>query len=140
MSKLINFTIDGKAVTAKKGETILTVARREGIYIPTMCYISKTTPCASCRMCVVEAAGVDGLVLSCNTPPTNGIAITTNSDVLEQERTNIMKLYDVNHPLECGVCDKSGECDLQNKTLEFDVAQQNFSAKDQHRQIENWGL
>jgi NADH-quinone oxidoreductase subunit G len=91
-------------------------------------------------MCVVEAAGVDGLVLSCNTPPTNGIAITTNSDVLEQERTNIMKLYDVNHPLECGVCDKSGECDLQNKTLEFDVAQQNFSAKDQHRQIENWGL
>jgi len=140
MSKLINFTIDGKAVTAKKGETILTVARREGIYIPTMCYISKTTPCASCRMCVVEAAGVDGLVLSCNTPPTNGIEITTNSDVLEQERTNIMKLYDVNHPLECGVCDKSGECDLQNKTLEFDVAQQNFSAKDQHRQIENWGL
>ncbi len=140
MSKLINFTIDGKAVTAKKGETILTVARREGIYIPTMCYISKTTPCASCRMCVVEAAGVDGLVLSCNTPPTNGIVITTNSDVLEQERTNIMKLYDVNHPLECGVCDKSGECDLQNKTLEFDVAQQNFSARDQHRQIENWGL
>jgi NADH-quinone oxidoreductase subunit G len=140
MIKMINFTIDGKAVTAKKGETILTVARREGIYIPTMCYISKTTPCASCRMCVVEAAGVEGFVLSCNTPPTNGIEITTNSDVLEQERTNIMKLYDVNHPLECGVCDKSGECDLQNKTLEFDVAQQNFSAKDQHRQIENWGL
>lgn len=140
MNNLINFTIDGKAVSAKKGETILTVARREGIYIPTMCYISKTTPCASCRMCVVEAAGVDGLVLSCNTPPTNGIEITTSNDVLEQERTNIMKLYDVNHPLECGVCDKSGECDLQNKTLEFDVAQQNFSAKDQHRQIENWGL
>ncbi|MDD2358168.1 MAG: NADH-quinone oxidoreductase subunit G [Thiovulaceae bacterium] len=140
MNSLINFTIDGKAVSAKKGESILTVARREGIYIPTMCYISKTTPCASCRMCVVEAAGVEGLVLSCNTPPTNGIVITTNSDVLEQERTNIMKLYDVNHPLECGVCDKSGECDLQNKTLEFDVAQQNFSARDQHRQIENWGL
>ncbi|WP_345980251.1 NADH-quinone oxidoreductase subunit G [Sulfurimonas sp. HSL3-2] len=140
MSNLINFKIDGRAVIAKKGETILTVARREGIYIPTMCYISKTTPCASCRMCVVEAEGVDGLVLSCNTPPTEGIEITTNSDVLHQERTNIMKLYDVNHPLECGVCDKSGECDLQNKTLEFGVAKQNFSARDQHRKIENWGL
>ena len=140
MSKLINFKIDGKAVTAKKGETILTVARREGIYIPTMCYISKTTPCASCRMCVVEAAGVNGFVLSCNTPPTEGIEITTNTEALHNERTNIMKLYDVNHPLECGVCDKSGECDLQNKTLEFNVAKQNFSAKDQHRQIEDWGL
>jgi NADH-quinone oxidoreductase subunit G len=140
MNNLINFKIDGKAVTAQKGETILTVARREGIYIPTMCYISKTTPCASCRMCVVEAKGVDGFVLSCNTPPTAEIEITTDSKALHKERTNIMKLYDVNHPLECGVCDKSGECDLQNKTLEFNVEKQHFSAKEQNRQIENWGL
>ena len=140
MSKIINFKIDGKEVSAQKGETILQVARKNEIYIPTMCYISKTTPCASCRMCVVEAEGVEGFVLSCNTPPTEGINITTNNVELEQERTNIMKLYDVNHPLECGVCDKSGECDLQNKTLEFNVAQQNFSAKDQSRKIEDWGL
>ena len=135
----INFTIDGRPVSAERGETILNVARREGIYIPTMCYISKTTPCASCRMCVVEAEGVEGFVLSCNTPPTEGVSITTSSEALETERTNIMRLYDVNHPLECGVCDKSGECDLQNKTLEFGVARQNFSAKDQHRKIEHWG-
>ena len=140
MSKIVNFKIDGKDVKAQKGETILQVARANDIYIPTMCYISKTTPCASCRMCVVEAEGVDGFVLSCNTPPTEGIEITTNNVELEQERVNIMKLYDVNHPLECGVCDKSGECDLQNKTLEFDVGQQNFSAKDQARKIENWGM
>ena len=140
MEKIINFTIDGQNVEAKKGETILQVARKNDIYIPTMCYISKTTPCASCRMCVVEAEGVDGMVLSCNTPPTEGINITTNTAELELERTNIMKLYDVNHPLECGVCDKSGECDLQNKTLEFNVDQQTFSTREQHRPIENWGL
>ena len=140
MSKIVNFKIDGKNVSANKGETILQVARANDIYIPTMCYIAKTTPCASCRMCVVEAEGVEGFVLSCNTPPTEGIEITTNNAELELERTNIMKLYDVNHPLECGVCDKSGECDLQNKTLEFDVSQQNFSAKDQPRKIEDWGL
>lgn len=140
MDKIINFTIDGKNVEAKKGETILQVARQNDIYIPTMCYISKTTPCASCRMCVVEAEGLEGFVLSCNTPPTEGANITTNSNDLEHERTNIMKLYDVNHPLECGVCDKSGECDLQNKTLEFDVGQQNFAAKDLSRKIEDWGL
>jgi len=140
MSKIVNFKIDGKDVKAEKGETILQVARKNDIYIPTMCYISKTTPCASCRMCVVEAEGVEGFVLSCNTPPTEGIEITTNNAELEVERTNIMKLYDVNHPLECGVCDKSGECDLQNKTLEFNVGQQNFAARDQQRPIENWGL
>ncbi len=140
MDKIINFTIDGKSVEAQKGETILQVARKNSIYIPTMCYISKTTPCASCRMCVVEAEGLEGFVLSCNTPPTEGVEITTNSNKLEHERTNIMKLYDVNHPLECGVCDKSGECDLQNKTLEFNVGQQNFAAKDISRKIENWGM
>ena len=140
MSKIINFKIDGKDVKAKKGETILQVARANDIYIPTMCYISKTTPCASCRMCVVEAEGVDGFVLSCNTPPTEGIEITTNNAELEQERTNIMKLYDVNHPLECGVCDKSGECDLQNKTLEFNVGVQNFATREQQRGVEHWGL
>ncbi len=140
MDKIINFIIDGKNVEAKKGETILQVARKNDIYIPTMCYISKTTPCASCRMCVVEAEGLDGFVLSCNTPPTEGVEITTNTEALEHERTNIMKLYDVNHPLECGVCDKSGECDLQNKTLEFDVGQQNFAAKDLSRKIEEWGM
>ncbi len=140
MEKLVHFTIDGVNVEAKRGETILQVARANDIYIPTMCYISKTTPCASCRMCVVEAEGVDGFVLSCNTPPTEGVNITTNNAALEVERTNIMKLYDVNHPLECGVCDKSGECDLQNKTLEFDVGQQNFSTREQHRPVEHWGL
>ena len=140
MEKVINFQIDGKDVTAKAGETILQAARQNDIYIPTMCYISKTSPCASCRMCVVEAEGVDGFVLSCNTPPTEGVKITTNSKELELERTNIMKLYDVNHPLECGVCDKSGECDLQNKTLEFNVSQQNFTARDQLRKVEDWGL
>ena len=140
MSNLINFKIDGISVEAKRGETILNVARKNGIYIPTMCYISKTTPCASCRMCVVEAGGVDGFVLSCNTPPTEGIEITTNTPALELERVNIMKLYDVNHPLECGVCDKSGECDLQNKTLEFNINRQNFSARDQLKEVKNWGL
>lgn len=140
MSDLINFKIDGISVEAKRGETILNVARKNGIYIPTMCYISKTTPCASCRMCVVEAGGVDGFVLACNTPPTDGIEITTNTPALELERTNIMKLYDVNHPLECGVCDKSGECDLQNKTLEFNVSRQNFSARDQSKSVKEWGL
>lgn len=136
---MINFTINGQNVTALKGETILQAARKAGFYIPTMCYLEKTTPCASCRLCVVETDKVDGLILSCQTPPTEGLAVTINSENLEKERANIMRLYDVNHPLECGVCDKSGACDLQNKTLEFGISAQHFSAKDQARKIEHWG-
>ncbi len=137
---MIKFKIDGHNVEALQGETILNVARREGIYIPTMCYLEKTTPCASCRMCVVEAEGTDGFLLSCQTPPIEGLEVTTDSNDLETERKNIMRMYDVNHPLECGVCDKSGECDLQNKTLEFGIDRQHFSAKDQRRDIKHWGL
>ena len=137
---MINFTINGQNFTALKGETILQAARKAGFYIPTMCYLEKTTPCASCRLCVVETDKTEGLILSCQTPPTEGLAVTIDSDRLNAERTNIMRLYDVNHPLECGVCDKSGACDLQNKTLEFGVSAQHFSAKDQHRKIEHWGL
>ncbi|SMC08988.1 NADH-quinone oxidoreductase subunit G [Nitratiruptor tergarcus] len=135
---MVKFYIDGKEVVAQKGETILQVARREGIYIPTMCYLSKVKPIESCRLCVVEVEGVDGFVLSCQTPVTPDINVITNSPELYEHRQNIMKLYDVNHPLECGVCDKSGECDLQNKTLEFNVGSQEFTAKDQYRPIQYW--
>ncbi|MGD9970758.1 MAG: 2Fe-2S iron-sulfur cluster-binding protein [Sulfuricurvum sp.] len=137
---MINFTINGQPVTAQKGETILQAARKAGFYIPTMCYLEKTTPCASCRLCVVETDKTDGFVLSCQTPPTEGLSVTIDSETLKAERTNIMRMYDVNHPLECGVCDKSGACDLQNKTLEFGVDRQLFSAKEQQRSIEHWGL
>jgi NADH-quinone oxidoreductase subunit G len=90
-------------------------------------------------MCIVDVEGVDGAILSCQEKATDGAVVTTNNTELYQERQNIMKLYNVNHPLECGVCDKSGECDLQNKTMEFDVEEQPFTARDQHRPVENWG-
>ncbi len=137
---MIKFYIDSKEVTAAKGESILDVARRENIYIPTMCYLPKASANASCRMCSIEVKGQDGFVLSCNTPPIEDIEVITDSDSLFKERQNIMKLYNVNHPLQCGVCDKSGECDLQNKTLEFDISEQSFAVRDQARKKKKWGI
>ena len=137
---MTKFFIDEKEVVAQKGETILNVARNNGIYIPTMCYLEKVSPISSCRLCVVDVEGTDGFVLSCQTPPVEGIKVTTNSSELHKHRKNIMKFYNVNHPLECGVCDKSGACDLQNKTLEFGVDCQDFSAKEHTRKIDNWGM
>jgi NADH-quinone oxidoreductase subunit G len=137
--KAIAVTIDGKVCESTFGKTILDIARENDIYIPTMCYLTKVQPIASCRMCIVDVEGVDGMILSCQEKATDGAVINTQNDELHKERQNIMKLYNVNHPLECGVCDKSGECDLQNKTMEFDVEVQNFTARDQHRPVENWG-
>ena len=139
-NKMINFKIDGVSVSASKGESIIDAARRIGAYIPTMCYLPKTTPNASCRMCSVEVVGHEGFVLSCNTPPVEGIEVITDSEKLYKERQNIMKMYNVNHPLQCGVCDKSGECDLQNKTLDFGIAEQTFAVRDQARKKKKWGV
>jgi NADH-quinone oxidoreductase subunit G len=136
----IKFYIDGQEVFAKKGETILDVARNNGKYIPTMCYLPKVSPIASCRLCVVKVEGVEDFVLSCQTPPTEGINVQTSSDELFKYRQNIMKLYNVNHPLQCGVCDKSGACDLQDKTLQFSVDSQSFSVKEQMKKNKNWGI
>jgi NADH-quinone oxidoreductase subunit G len=91
-------------------------------------------------MCCVEVEGQEGFVLSCNTPPVEGIEVRTDSDALYRERQNIMKMYNVNHPLQCGVCDKSGECDLQNKTLDFGVSEQTFAVRDQKRKKKKWGV
>ncbi len=138
--KEITITIDGKEIKTQWGKTILEVARENGIYIPTMCYLTKVEPIASCRMCVVNVEGVDGMILSCQEKAVDGAVINTNTADIWRERQKIMELYDVNHPLECGVCDKSGECELQNKTLEFEVDTQEFTAKDQHRPTQNWGF
>ena len=137
--KEITLTIDGKVCKSTFGKTIIDVARENGIYIPTMCYLTKVKPIGACRMCMVNVEGVEGTILSCQEKATDGAVVTTNNDTLYAERQNIMKLYNVNHPLECGVCDKSGECDLQNKTMEFGLEEQPFTARDQHRPIENWG-
>ncbi|NKQ40227.1 MAG: 2Fe-2S iron-sulfur cluster binding domain-containing protein, partial [Sulfurovum sp.] len=138
--KPITVTIDGKTCQAISGQTILEIARANDIYIPTMCYLTKVMPIASCRMCVVSVEGVEGMILSCQERAVDGAVIHSNNSELYRERQNIMKLYGVNHPLECGVCDKSGECDLQNKTLEFDVSEQPFATRDQHRPVQDWGF
>ena len=139
IGKEISVTIDGKVCKSTFGKTILEIARENEIYVPTMCYLTKVQPIASCRMCIVEVEGVEGMILSCQEKATDGAVINTNNDEIYHERQSIMKLYNVNHPLECGVCDKSGECDLQNKTMEFDLGEQTFTARDQHRPVENWG-
>lgn len=134
----ITITIDGKQVRTQEGEYILNAARANGIFIPAICYLTRCSPTLACRICLVEADGKQ--VYACNAKAKMGMEINTKTPVIEEEKRAIMEVYDVNHPLECGVCDQSGECELQNYTLEIAVDKQHYSIADTHKPAQDWGL
>ncbi|MDD2780784.1 NADH-quinone oxidoreductase subunit G [Sulfuricurvum sp.] len=134
----ITITIDGRAIQTQEGEYILNAARANGIFIPAICYLTRCSPTLACRICLVEADGKQ--VYACNAKAKSGMDITTTTPNILAERRAIMEVYDVNHPLECGVCDQSGECELQNYTLEVGVDAQTYSIKDTHKPAQDWGL
>ncbi len=136
MSDNITIKIDGVECQAKEGEFILNVARANGIYIPAICYLTRCSPTLACRLCLVEADGKR--VYSCNAKVKDGMEIVTSNEEILEERRAIMEVYDVNHPLQCGVCDQSGECELQNYTLELGVDEQHYAIPDTKRGTVNW--
>lgn len=111
----MKIVIDSIECECNDGDTILEVARRNDIQIPSICYLSNCSPTLACKMCMVE---VDGKrTYSCNSKVKDGINVVSNTPEIEKDRNEIMTGYCLNHPLECGVCDKSGECELQDFTL-----------------------
>lgn len=134
----MRLSINGQICEASEGEYILNIARREGIFIPALCYLSGCSPTLACRLCMVEADGKR--VYSCNAKAKEGMSVITNTAEIAAEREAIMQTYCVNHPLQCGVCDKSGECELQNFTARMRVNSQKFAIKDSHKPHKKWGL
>ena len=114
MMKNISFTIDGKAITAKEGETILWAALENGIYIPNLCAIQgKNHPSASCRLCFVEVEGETEPVVACTEPVKEGMVVhTRGKNALRLARTSA-ELILASHPVGCGHCQKNRSCELQ---------------------------
>lgn len=133
----IKFSIDGVEITAKPEQSILQAARAHGIFIPAICYLSCTSPTLACRMCMVEADGKR--LYACNAKPKEGSKVLSDSAELRAERRAIMESYVVNHPLQCGVCDKSGECELQNLVHLYGVDSQNLSLAQSPSVRNSWG-
>lgn len=137
----VTLTINGAAVEVPAGTTILNAARKMGVYIPTFCYLKKLLPIGSCRVCSVEVEGVDGPVMSCATPAADGMAVTTESEQLSRYRRQMMRFILVNHPLDCPVCERSGECSLQNMTFELGVTGQVFATARKDRvPLADWNV
>jgi len=136
VENMVAITIDGKTYHAKEGEYILNAARANDVFIPAICYLTRCSPTLACRLCLVEADGKQ--VYACNAKVKEGMEITVDTPNILAERRAIMEVYDVNHPLQCGVCDKSGECELQNYTLELAVDSQSYAIPDTKREVKNW--
>lgn len=136
VDNMVSISIDGIEYKAKEGEYILNAARANDVFIPAICYLTRCSPTLACRICLVEADGKQ--VYACNAKVKEGMEVTTETPNILEERRAIMEVYDVNHPLQCGVCDKSGECELQNYTLELSVDSQSYMIPDTKRETTNW--
>lgn len=117
----VKLTIDGREVLAPKDSTILQAAKGAGIRIPTLCFHERMKPLGSCGICIVEIDGDSTPVASCKTPVADGMSVVTSSDRLFHLRQDALKALLVNHPLDCPICDKAGECMLQNVVYEHGI-------------------
>lgn len=117
----VTLTIDDQKVTVPKNLTILQAAERIGIEIPALCYDKDLEIVSSCRLCLVEIEGVPKLQTSCSTPVSEGMVVYTESDKVVKMRKTILQLLLDNHPNDCLVCQKAGECLLQKYAYRYNV-------------------
>jgi NADH-quinone oxidoreductase subunit G len=116
---MIELKIDNKQIEANEGETVLQAALRSGIEIPHFCYHPCLSIAGNCRICLVKVAGRPKLMPSCNLAVAPGMEIETNADEVVAARQAVMQFITLNHPAECGICDKAGECRLQDYHVRY---------------------
>ncbi len=117
MSREVTIVIDGREVAASEGEMLHDAAKRGDVEIPVFCYEPKLgDPVGACRMCLVEIEGIPKLQTSCSTPVRDGMVVHTRTEQVKHAQSAVVEFLLVNHPLDCPVCDKGGECPLQDIT------------------------
>ena len=141
---LVNITINGKKYTEDSSLTILQVARKHGINIPTLCYFTSKESClehkpASCRVCIVEVEGRRNLLPSCATQIAEGMVVYTNNKKVREARKTVVELLLSNHPNDCLTCPKNGKCELQNLARDLGIRQIPYegelSQKNEYREV-----
>ena len=130
----ITITVDGRTVTAQKGELLIDACERAGAYIPRFCYHPRMTAVGMCRMCLVEVDGPRGPSLqpSCMVPVAPDMVANTTKDNVKKAQDGILEFLLANHPLDCPVCDKGGECPLQDQTVSYGPGESRFVEEKRH--------
>jgi NADH dehydrogenase/NADH:ubiquinone oxidoreductase subunit G len=124
--EMVRLTIDGQEVFAAENSTILQAAKSVGVRIPTLCFHDKLKPIGACRLCVVEVDGSPEAVTACDTQVKEGISVRTQTEALMKLRRDALKLILANHPLDCPICAKAGECMLQDVVYELGVTEVDY--------------
>jgi NADH-quinone oxidoreductase subunit G len=133
MQPQITLTIDDQEIVVRPGTTVLEAAKRLGIDIPTFCHHARLVPVGACRMCLVEIERVLGLQTACSTQVREGMVVRTDTPgVLKTRRQNLEFLL-LHHPLDCPVCDKGGECELQDQVFKWGPGESRFIEEKRHK-------
>ncbi|HVB06005.1 MAG TPA: NADH-quinone oxidoreductase subunit NuoG [Acidimicrobiales bacterium] len=132
--QVVHVTIDGAAVEARPGELIIEAAERAGVYVPRFCYHPRMEPVGMCRMCLVEVSSPRGFSLqpACYLRVTEGQEVLTESPKARKAQEGVIEFLLVNHPLDCPVCDKGGECPLQDQSLSHGPGESRFIEEKRH--------
>ena len=129
----ITFEIDGREVRAPEGAMLVDAAKHGDVEIPYFCYEPKLgQPVGACRMCLVEIEGIPKLQTSCSTPVRDGMVVNTTSDRVKHAQHAVVEFLLVNHPLDCPVCDKGGECPLQDISFGWGAGHSRFIDPKRH--------
>lgn len=130
----VSITLNGRPVQARKGEFIIAAADRAGEYIPRFCYHPRMSSVGMCRQCMVEVEGPRGpmMVVSCMTPVAEGQVVRTDTDQVKRAQEGMIELLLANHPLDCPVCDKGGECPLQDQAFSHGPGESRFIEEKRH--------
>ena len=132
MPELVHLTIDGRQVEAPPGTLVIDAARRVGIEIPSFCYYEGLTLQAACRMCLVEVEKMPKLMTACTLPVSEGMVVRTETAQVAAARKYMLEFLLTNHPLDCPVCDKGGECELQDMTFRYGAGESRFTEEKVH--------
>lgn len=138
MGDLVSLTINGKTVQAAPGTLVIDAAKAVGIEIPAFCYYEGYSLQAACRMCLVEVEKMPKLQAACTLPVGEGMVIKTESDPVRKARKTTLEFLLTNHPLDCPVCDKGGECELQDMVFKYGAGESRFTEMKHHVDEKQW--
>jgi NADH-quinone oxidoreductase subunit G len=131
----VSLVVDGREVTAPEGTMLVDAAKQGDVEIPVFCYEPKLgDPVGACRMCLVEIEGMPKLQTACSTPIRDGMVVYTQTDRVKEAQNAVVEFLLVNHPLDCPVCDKGGECPLQDIAMGWGPGKSRFTDPKRHFQ------
>src|SRR5271166_4625031 len=138
MPNLVKFTINDRQLEAPAGTLLIEAAKQNGIEIPSFCYYEGLTLQAACRMCLVEVEKTPKLQVGCTLPVAEGMVVHTDSPTVRAARKGTLEFLLTNHPLDCPVCDKVGECELQDMVFRYGAGESRFIDQKVHVDEQQW--